>query len=70
MPSVFPGLLLTAKGEVKQAKVNASGSSVTLSDITKYLKKKTEADYIGSYPYKSKALHLFGYQNGKAGTEN
>ncbi len=70
MPSTFQALLLTVKGEVKQAKLTTSGMSVTMEDIQKALKKKTEADYIGSYPYKSKHLHLFGYQKGKAGTEN
>ena len=67
--TAFTGLLLTAKGEVKQAKITASGS-LTLDDIQKHLKKKTEVDYIGNYTYKSKYLHLFGYQKGKAGTEN
>lgn len=70
MPSTVSGLLLTAKGEVKQAKVTPSGAGLTLDDIQKYLKKKTEPEYIGSYSYKSKYLHLFGYQKGKAGTEN
>jgi DNA-directed RNA polymerase subunit M/transcription elongation factor TFIIS len=70
MPSQTTGLLLTAKGEVKQAKLQVAGATLTHSDIQKYLKKKTEADYIGSYPYKSKYLHVFGYQTGKAGTEN
>ena len=70
MPNIFPGLLLTAKGEVKQAKITATGSTLVLSDIQKYFKKKTEVDYIGSYSYKSKFLHLFGYQKGKAGSEN
>lgn len=60
---------MTAKGEVKQAKIVASGS-LTLDDIQKHLKKKTDVDYIGNYTYKSKYLHLFGYQKGKAGTEN
>ena len=70
MPSTTHGLLLTAKGEVKQAKLTLSGSTLVNSDIQKYLKKKTEPEYIGSYSYKSKFLHLFGYQTGKAGTEN
>jgi DNA-directed RNA polymerase subunit M/transcription elongation factor TFIIS len=70
MPSVFPGLLLTAKGEVKNAKITTADSYVTTDDIQKALKKKTEPEYVGSYEYKSKTLHLFGYQKGKAGTEN
>jgi transcription elongation factor S-II len=66
------GLLLTAKGEVKTAKVTVADSNkgLQMSDLTKYLKKKAEPDYIGEYSYKGKKLHLFGYQNGKAGTEN
>lgn len=70
MPSQFTGLLLTAKGDVKQAKLTAAGLALTTEDIQKYLKKKTEPDYIGSYCYKSKYLHVVGYQTGKAGTEN
>jgi DNA-directed RNA polymerase subunit M/transcription elongation factor TFIIS len=74
MPSSnYPGLILTAKGEVKSAKVSASDSSkgIQLSDIQKHLsKKKGDSDYIGSYTYKGKMLHLFGFQKGKAGTEN
>ena len=67
-----PGLLLTAKGEVKTAKVTVADSKkgLQLSDITKYMKKKAEPEYIGEYTYKGKKLHLFGYQKGKAGTEN
>lgn len=70
MPTTFQGLLLTAKGEVKQMKLSVSGTEITGEDIQKALKKKTEAEYLGEYPYKSKHLHLFGYQKGKAGTEN
>lgn len=70
MPTLLPGLLLTAKGDVKQAKLTLSGETITDADIQKYLKKKTEPEYIGAYAYKSKHLHLFGYSTGKAGTEN
>ena len=68
----FPGLLLTAKGEVKATKISVANPTkgVQLTDITKALKKKAEVEYIGEYSYKSKNLHLFGYQSGKAGTEN
>jgi len=61
------GLLLTVMGEVKQTKIPAT---VSLADIQKCLKKKTPAEHLGSYKYKTKYLHLFGYQVGKAGTEN
>ncbi len=68
----YPGLVLTAKGEVKVAKVSVADSNkgIQLSDIQKYMKKKTEPEYIGEYKYKGKVLHLFGFQKGKAGTEN
>jgi DNA-directed RNA polymerase subunit M/transcription elongation factor TFIIS len=71
MSATFHGLVLNAKGEVKQARVtSASANGITEADIQKYLKKKTSPEYIGNYPYKGKYLHLFGYQSGKAGTEN
>lgn len=68
----FPGLVLTAKGEVKVAKVSVTDTNkgIQMSDIQKYMKKKIEPEYIGSYKYKGKLLHLFGFQKGKAGTEN
>jgi DNA-directed RNA polymerase subunit M/transcription elongation factor TFIIS len=67
-----PGLVLTAKGEVKSAKLVAADvtKGIQMNDITKYMKKKLEPEYIGEYSYKGKKLHLFGYQKGKAGTEN
>jgi hypothetical protein len=60
-------LLLTVKGEVKQIKIPVT---LTLGDIQKSLKKKTEPEHLGTYKYKTKYLHLFGYQTGKTGTEN
>jgi DNA-directed RNA polymerase subunit M/transcription elongation factor TFIIS len=68
----FPGLILTAKSEVKAAKVSVTDphKGIQMSDIQKYMKKKTEPEYIGAYKYKGKLLHLFGFQKGKAGTEN
>ena len=40
MPTMVPGLILTAKGEVKQAKISLVGTELTNADIQKYLKKK------------------------------
>ena len=65
--SLVQSLHLTVKGEVKQVKLPAT---VTLADIQKSLKKKTTAEHLGTYKYKNKYLQLFGYQIGKAGTEN
>jgi transcription elongation factor S-II len=65
--SLVQSLHLTVKGEVKQVKLPAT---VTVADIQKSLKKKTTAEHLGTYKYKNKFLQLFGYQTGKAGTEN
>ena len=65
-----PGLLLTSTSEVKIAKITSQGPSLTLADIQKYLKKKTIPQLLGTYPMKGHALFLFGYKDGKAGTEN
>ncbi len=63
------GLVLNAKGEVKVAKVTSQGETLQLSDIQKYLKKKTSV-LLGKYPFKGTTLFLFGSKEGKAGTEN
>ena len=62
------GLLLTSNGSVKQIKF--ATSSVTLQEIQKAMKKKDLPEQFGTYKYKSKCIYLFGYQQGKAGTEN
>jgi transcription elongation factor S-II len=68
MASKFSGLLLTSNGSVKQIKIPTT--SVTLQDIQKAMKKKDLPEQFGTYKYKSKCIYLFGYQQGKAGTEN
>ena len=68
MASKFSGLLLTSNGSVKQIKF--ATTSVTLQEIQKALKKKDLPEQFGTYKYKSKCIYLFGYQQGKAGTEN
>jgi DNA-directed RNA polymerase subunit M/transcription elongation factor TFIIS len=66
-----PTVLLNQKAEVKEVKlaVNAAGE-ISGAVIKTLLKKRDEPDLIGSYPTKKLTLHLFGYQKGKAGTEN
>ena len=68
MASKFSGLLLTSNGSVKPIKIPST--SVTLQDIQKAMKKKDLPEQFGTYKYKSKCIYLFGYQQGKAGTEN
>jgi transcription elongation factor S-II len=72
MPSTVPALLLTQNGEVKSARITVQSEEqgCQLSDIQKYLKKKTVPVSLGTYSWKSQTLHLIGYKDGKAGTEN
>lgn len=65
-------LLLTVSSEVKPARITIANEEVgcQLSDIQKYLKKKTPLQIVGTYPWKGNTLYLFGYKEGKAGTEN
>ncbi len=62
------GLLLTTKGEVKEVKLESSG--VTLSTIQTALKGKKTPQALGVYKYKHQFIHLFGFTEGTAGTEN
>lgn len=72
MPTQVQALLLTTNGEVKNAKITIAKEETgcQLSDIQKYLKKKTVPQILGTYNWKGNTLHLFGYKEGKAGTEN
>lgn len=72
MPTTVPALLLTQNGEIKSGKITiqAEAQGCQLSDIQKYLKKKSAPALLGTYPWKGQTLHLIGYKDGKAGTEN
>ena len=72
MPLQVQALLLTANSEVKTVKITIAKEEVgcQLSDIQKYLKKKTPLQVLGTYGWKGSTLHLFGHKEGKAGTEN
>lgn len=61
---------LTQKAEVKQARITLQGGSLTLECVKQYMKKKETPEILGTYRYKTFMLTLFGYTNGKAGTEN
>jgi DNA-directed RNA polymerase subunit M/transcription elongation factor TFIIS len=50
--------------------IKSEATGCQLSDIQTYLKKKKVPTQIGTYSWKSNTLFLFGYTDGKAGTEN
>jgi DNA-directed RNA polymerase subunit M/transcription elongation factor TFIIS len=65
------GILLQTKGEIKKVKLTDSKyAQITMDDVQKALKKKTEPEMIGKYTYDHQVLTLFGYTKGKTGTEN
>ncbi len=70
--TIVYGVLLTAKGETKKIKLKDSKETtpLTLDHIQKLVKKKTAISNLGSYSYEKLTLTLFGYTEGKAGTEN
>lgn len=72
MPTTAQILLLTSTGDMKNGKLTIKSETVgcQLSDIQTHLKKKKAPTQIGTYAWKSNTLFLFGYTDGKAGTEN
>ncbi len=64
-------LILAAKGEIKKARVTLpEPGKLTLEAIHAYMKKKAAPTEIGHYNHEGGKLHLFGYTEGKSGTEN
>ena len=72
MPTTAQILLLTSTGDMKNGKltIKSDTAGCQLSDIQTHLKKKKAPTQIGTYAWKSNTLFLFGYTDGKAGTEN
>ena len=72
MPQTVSGLILSQDGNVKTAKISIQSEEkgCQVIDLQKYLKKKTTPDILGKFPWKKNTLHLIGYKDGKAGTEN
>lgn len=62
------GIFLTSKGDVRKCLLKSE--TLTKESITALFKKKTIPKEIGTYEYGSTILTLFGYTEGKAGTEN
>lgn len=65
------GLLLTSKGDIKKCKITDNlAEKLTLDHVATLLKRKQAAKKLGSYKYTATYLTLFGYTEGRAGTEN
>lgn len=60
-------VILAAKGDFKVGKVGAKPSPSTL---TKALRKIKEPNFEGSYAWKDTTITIWGWAEGKAGTEN
>jgi DNA-directed RNA polymerase subunit M/transcription elongation factor TFIIS len=70
-PSTIQTIVLTLKGETKKAKLILNDDKQLTTDIIKtYFRKKADIDIIGSYIYDNYVLTLFGYKEGKKGSEN
>lgn len=69
--TTVPILVLEQKGDVTQKKLSCAGDgTVTLANIQAFTKKKHPVELIGTYPYKTLTLFLFGVSAGKEDQEN
>ncbi len=63
--------LLNVRGEIRRAQVKmAEDSTLTLDLLQSYFRKKTAPTHIGHYQDGPLLINIFGYKEGKAGTEN
>jgi transcription elongation factor S-II len=73
MASTTNAVILTVKGEVRNCKLPvgpAAKSILTAAHLMAVLKRKTDAEELGSYKYEGFKLTCFGYTTGRAGTES
>ncbi len=63
-------ILFSAKGDIKKAKLPLTAGTLSIDAIQTYMKKKTAPEQLGKYTHESLILYLFGFKDGKAGTEN
>lgn len=71
MSQTLYGILLQAKGEVKKCKLADSlYAPINEEKLMNILKRKQAPSQLGVYKYNSMNLYLFGYKEGRAGTEN
>ncbi len=69
-PTECQTIAFTAKGEIKKAKLPLTDGALIITTIQTYLKKKTEPVELGVYNHEGASFFLYGYKEGKTGTEN
>ncbi len=71
MSQTLYGVLLQAKGEIKKCKLADSlYAAVNEEKLMTILKRKQTPSQLGVYKFNNLNLYLFGYKEGRAGTEN
>jgi len=64
-------VVLSANGDKRTMKTTAfAAGAATGAAVAKALRKARSAEIIGTYTYKDKSLTVWGWKDGKAGTEN
>jgi hypothetical protein len=64
-------VVLSATGESRTLKTTAIGAASASGEaVAKALRRKVAAERIGTYTWKGRTLVLWGWREGKAGTEN
>ena len=63
-------VLLSSKGEVRNAKLPLTDGVLTLDSIQKYMKRKETPERVCYYEYDHKVIFIFGYATGKKGKES
>lgn len=63
-------VLLSANGELRTLKTGAITGIPTGAGVAKAVRKTRPAEVVGSYTWKEVTLQLWGWKDGKAGTEN
>jgi DNA-directed RNA polymerase subunit M/transcription elongation factor TFIIS len=64
-------VLLSAKGETRKINLALNADKqLSLETIQKYLRKKSPPENVAKYEFEDYALYVFGYKEGKKGTDN
>ncbi len=63
-------IVFSAKGELKKAKLPLTDGALTVDAIQTYMKKKATPAELGKYEHEGATFFLYGFKEGKSGTEN